>query len=153
LLLGARRALDEIIARIDRPEVPGTGRLLSVIVLLALFVASITQAIGLHRVFGGFIVGVTVGDSRRLTERTRVVIEDFVMSVFAPVFFAAIALRVDFVGAFDLRLCFFVLVVAAVAKAGGAMLGARLSSIKWREAWAVGVGLNARGAMAIIVAV
>ena len=69
------------------------------------------------------------GGSSRINERTRVAIEDFVINVFAPVFFASIGLRVDFVAAFDLRLSSLVLVLATVPKlvgcsAGGARSGA-----------------------------
>ena len=48
-------------------------RVLSLVILLALFGAATTHAIGLHAVFGGFIVGLTVGRSARVRERTRVV--------------------------------------------------------------------------------
>ena len=94
-----------------------SGRVLSLVILLALFGAAATQAIGLHAIFGGFIVGLTVGGSSRINERTRVAIEDFVVNVFAPVFFASIGLRVDFVAAFDLRLALLVLVLAHAAEA------------------------------------
>ncbi len=80
-----------------RPQRP--GRVLSLVILLALFGAAIAQAIGLHAIFGGFIVGLTVGGSSPLSERTRVAIEDFVVNVFAPVFFASIGLRVEYVAA------------------------------------------------------
>jgi Kef-type K+ transport system membrane component KefB/mannitol/fructose-specific phosphotransferase system IIA component (Ntr-type) len=130
----------------------GSGRVLSLVILLALFGAAITHAIGLHAVFGGFIVGLTVGRSARVRERTRRTIEDFVVNVFAPVFFASIGLRVDFVQAFDARLCALVLLVATVPKVLGCAVGARVGGMRWAEAAAVGVGMNARGAMGIILA-
>ena len=99
------------------------GRVLSLVILLALFGAAATQAIGLHAIFGGFVVGLTVGGSSRINERTRVAIEDFVVNVFAPVFFASIGLRVDFVAAFDLRLAALVLVLATVPKLLGLQPG------------------------------
>jgi mannitol/fructose-specific phosphotransferase system IIA component (Ntr-type) len=120
--------------------------------LLALFGASITQAVGIHAVFGGFVVGVMVGDSPRLKQRTRVVIEDFVMNIFAPVFFASLGLRVDFVKAFDLRLCALVFLIATLAKVIGCTIGARAGGMQWRQSAAIGFGLNARGAMEIILA-
>jgi len=122
------------------------------VILLALFGAAATQAIGLHAIFGGFIVGLTVGGSSRINERTRVAIEDFVVNVFAPVFFASIGLRVDFVAAFDLRLAALVLVLATVPKLVGCSLGARAGGLKWRQSIAVGFGMNARGAMGIVLA-
>jgi mannitol/fructose-specific phosphotransferase system IIA component (Ntr-type) len=81
-----------------------------------------------------------------------VAIEDFVVNVFAPVFFASIGLRVDFAVAFDVRLCALVLVLATLPKLAGCAVGSRLGGLGWRQAAAVGFALNARGAMGIILA-
>jgi Kef-type K+ transport system membrane component KefB/mannitol/fructose-specific phosphotransferase system IIA component len=152
LLLGGRRLIDTLLLRLERSGTGASGRVLSLVILLALFGAAATQAIGLHAVFGGFVVGVTVGGSTRVKERTRVAIEDFVLNVFAPVFFASIGLRVDFARAFDLRLCLLVLALATVPKLLGCAIGSRLGGLRWRQAIAVGFGMNARGAMGIILA-
>jgi mannitol/fructose-specific phosphotransferase system IIA component (Ntr-type) len=119
---------------------------------MALFGASFTQWAGIHAVFGGFVVGVVVGDARHLKERTRVIVHDFVTNIFAPVFFASLGLRADFVASFDPRLCVLVFVIASGAKIIGCTLGARAGGLDWRPAAAVGMGLNARGAMEIILA-
>jgi mannitol/fructose-specific phosphotransferase system IIA component (Ntr-type) len=152
LLVLGRRIIDAALPRAERVPAAVSGRVLSLVILLALFGAAATQAIGLHAIFGGFIVGLTVGGSSRINERTRVAIEDFVVNVFAPVFFASIGLRVDFVAAFDLRLALLVLVLATVPKLLGCSLGARAGGLKWRQALAVGFGMNARGAMGIVLA-
>ncbi|MGO9832876.1 MAG: cation:proton antiporter [Polyangiaceae bacterium] len=153
LLLVGRRLIESVVTRLESTgtAAAGTGRVLSLVILLALFGAAATHAIGLHAVFGGFVVGLTVG-AARVKERTRMVIEDFVVNIFAPVFFASIGLRVDFVHAFDARLCALVIVVATLPKLLGCALGARLGGMKWRQAAAVGFGMNARGAMGIILA-
>ncbi len=152
LLAGGRRLIDVVLAHAEASGSAAAGRVLSIVILLALFGAAATQAIGLHAVFGGFVVGLTVGASRRVRERTRVAIEDFVVYVFAPVFFASIGLRVDFAAAFDLRLCALVMALATVPKLVGCALGARIGGLGWRQAAAVGFGMNARGAMGIILA-
>lgn len=152
LLIVGRRIIDAGLPRVERVAATASGRVLSLVILLALFGAAATQAIGLHAIFGGFIVGLTVGGSSRINERTRVAIEDFVINVFAPVFFASIGLRVDFVAAFDLRLTALVLVLATVPKLVGCSLGARAGGLKWRQSIAVGFGMNARGAMGIVLA-
>ncbi|HEV3191036.1 MAG TPA: cation:proton antiporter [Polyangiaceae bacterium] len=152
LLLGGRRLIDGLLLRLERSGTGASGRVLSLVILLALFGAAATQAIGLHAVFGGFVVGVAVGGSTRVKERTRVAIEDFVVNVFAPVFFASIGLRVDFAKAFDLRLCLLVFALATIPKLLGCAVGSRLGGLKWRQAIAVGFGMNARGAMGIILA-
>ncbi len=118
---------------------------------LGLFGAAFTETIGIHAVFGSFIAGVALGDSSHLRERTRSTIQQFVSFVFAPLFFVSIGLRVDFVAHFDLPLTLAVLAVAMLSKVGGCGLGARLAGMPWRESWAVGFGMNARGAMGIIL--
>jgi Kef-type K+ transport system membrane component KefB/mannitol/fructose-specific phosphotransferase system IIA component (Ntr-type) len=149
-----KRLVEATLAKLEGPASVSTssGRVLSLVILLALFGAAATHAIGLHAVFGGFIVGLTVGRSARVRERTRRTIEDFVVNVFAPVFFASIGLHVDFAQAFDPRLCALVLLVATVPKVLGCSIGARVGGMHWAEAAAVGVGMNARGAMGIILA-
>ena len=151
-LLPGRRLVDRVLARLERQPDLAPGRILSFVTVVAVLGASATQGIGIHAVLGGFIVGVTIGDSPRLRERTRQTILQFVTNVFAPVFFASVALRVDFVANFDFVLCLVVFLVASAAKIVGCTVGARLSGIPWRESGAIGFGLNARGAMEIILA-
>jgi Kef-type K+ transport system membrane component KefB/mannitol/fructose-specific phosphotransferase system IIA component (Ntr-type) len=151
-LLLVRPLVGRLIVRLQADHHSGPRRVLSLIVLLALFGASITQAIGIHAVFGGFVIGVAFGDVPQLKERTRVIVHDFVTNIFAPVFFASLGLRADFVASFDLRLCALVFVVASAAKIIGCTLGSRAGGLRWRPAAAVGFGLNARGAMEIILA-
>jgi Kef-type K+ transport system membrane component KefB/mannitol/fructose-specific phosphotransferase system IIA component (Ntr-type) len=151
-MLVARPLLGKLISRLQSDHHAGPRRTLSLIILLALFGASFTQWIGIHAVFGGFIVGVVVGDAPQLKERTRVIVHEFVTNIFAPVFFASLGLRADFVAAFDLRLCVLVFVIATGAKVIGCTLGSRAGGLRWRPAAAVGFGLNARGAMEIILA-
>jgi Kef-type K+ transport system membrane component KefB/mannitol/fructose-specific phosphotransferase system IIA component (Ntr-type) len=158
MLIVGRRFIDVVLGRLARSASAAPGRVLSLVIVLALLSASATHAIGLHAVFGGFIAGLTIGRSVRFNARTRTVVEDFVTNIFAPVFFASIGLGVDFVGAFDLRLCTLIFVLATVPKLVGCTLGSRFGGgpaggrLGWREATAVGFGMNARGAMGIILA-
>ncbi|QYK47608.1 MAG: cation:proton antiporter [Phycisphaeraceae bacterium] len=113
--------------------------------------AAFTEWLGVHAIFGAFIFGIALGDSRHLRQSTRETIDQFVSFIFAPLFFASIGLRVDFLENFDLVLVLIVLVVATVGKVGGCMLFSRFTGFQKREAWAVAFGLNARGAMEIIL--
>ena len=151
-LVVVRPVVDRLLARMQGPDDATSGRVLSVIMVLALLGASVTQALGMHPVFGGFIMGIAIGDSGRLREHTRQILHEFVSYVFTPVFFATMALRFDFAAAFDPGLVVGVVVIACVAKVAGCAVGARLSGVAWREAAAIGFGLNSRGAMEIILA-
>jgi Kef-type K+ transport system membrane component KefB/mannitol/fructose-specific phosphotransferase system IIA component (Ntr-type) len=117
----------------------------------ALLAAAVTEWIGIHAVFGSFLVGICIGDSRHLREPTRKTIRDFVSFIFAPLFFAAIGLRVDFAGQFYPAIVAAVLVIACLGKVLGCGLAARWAGTEPRTAWAIGFAMNARGAMEIIL--
>ena len=127
------------------------GGILGFSLSLALFCAAFTEWIGIHAIFGAFIAGIALGDSRHLRERTRATIEQFVSFIFAPLFFAGIGLKVNFVKEFDLLLVITVLIIATLGKVIGCGLAGRMSGMARREAWALGFGMNARGAMEIIL--
>lgn len=127
------------------------GGVLGFALALALIAAAFTEWIGIHAIFGAFLAGVALGDSRHLRERTRATIEQFVSFIFAPLFFAGIGLKVDFVAQFDLLLVLAVLIIATLGKVLGCGLAGRFSGLGRREAWALGFGMNARGAMEIIL--
>ncbi|MCC6546237.1 cation:proton antiporter [Candidatus Sumerlaeota bacterium] len=117
----------------------------------ALLCAALTEWIGIHAIFGSFIFGVVLGDSRHLKEKIRTSFEQFISSVFAPLFFASIGLKVNFLQHFDPVLVVVVLAVATVGKVVGCGYGAVLGGLPRRAALAVGFGMNARGAMEIIL--
>ena len=119
--------------------------------VLALLGAAFTEWIGVHAIFGTFLVGVAIGDSSHLRGRTRATIDQFISSVFAPLFFASVGLKVDFVARFQPGLVATVFVVACVGKIVGAGWGAWRAGMGRNEAAAIGFGMNARGAMEIVL--
>ena len=127
------------------------GGVLGFALALALVAAAFTEWIGIHAIFGAFLAGIAIGDSRHLRERTRATIEQFVSFIFAPLFFAGIGLKVNFVTEFDPLLVLTVLVIATLGKVLGCGLAGRFSGMARREALALGFGMNARGAMEIIL--
>ncbi len=127
------------------------GGILAFILVVGLLCAAFTEWIGIHAIFGAFLAGVAIGDSKHLRQRTRETVEQFVNNIFAPVFFAGIALRVNFVETFDLAAVLLVLGVAIAGKLVGCYYGARWAKLAKRESWAIGFGMTARGAMEIIL--
>jgi Kef-type K+ transport system membrane component KefB len=116
--------------------------------------AAFTEFLGIHAVFGAYLVGVALGQSLESGEAKDAhdTTYQFALSFFAPLYFVSIGLKANFAANFDLPLVLLVLVVACVGKIGGAGLGARLGGMNLRESVAVGFGMNARGAMEIILA-
>ena len=127
------------------------GGVLAFVLTTSLLCAAATEAIGIHSIFGAFIAGVAIGDSKHLREQTRTVIEQFITNIFAPLFFAGIGLRVNFIEGFDLAAVSIVLVVAIAGKVFGCYFGAKWAGLSTRESWAIGFGMSARGAMEIIL--
>ncbi len=127
------------------------GGVLALSLGLCLLSAAFTEYIHIHAILGAFIAGLTIGDSVYLREQAREIMHQFVTNFFAPLFFVSIGLKVNFIEHFDLTVVSLVLVLAFVGKVVGAGLGARLGGMSGRHALAVGFGLNARGAMEIIL--
>ncbi len=127
------------------------GGVLSIALGLCFLGAAFTEYIGLHAILGAFIVGIAFGDSVHLQEREREIIHQFVTNVFAPLFFVSIGFKVNFVENFDWQLVLLVFFLAVGCKVFGATLGGYLGGLTKRESLAVGFGLNARGAMEIIL--
>ncbi len=128
------------------------GGFLSLSFGFAFLGAALTEFIGLHAIFGAFIVGITFGDSVHVTEKTKDIVNQFVTNIFAPLFFVSIGFKVNFMENFNLGIVLLVLVIAIIGKVFGSSLGARIGGLNLKESLAVGFGMNARGAMEIILA-
>jgi Kef-type K+ transport system membrane component KefB len=113
--------------------------------------AAFTEKIGIHAIFGAFIVGIAIGDSVHLNEKTRDIIHQFITNIFAPLFFVSIGFKIDFFANFDWMLVLIVLCIAMGTKIVGSSLGALWGGLKFKQALAVGFGMNARGAMEIVL--
>jgi Kef-type K+ transport system membrane component KefB/mannitol/fructose-specific phosphotransferase system IIA component (Ntr-type) len=129
------------------------GGVLGFIFTLTMAGAAFTEYAGIHAVFGAFVVGIAVGESGHLRKRTSEHIHQIVNNVFAPFFFASIGLRTNFVSNFHLGLTVTVIGVACVGKLLGAGWGARLGGMDRTSSLAVGLAMNARGAMEIILGI
>lgn len=134
----------------------GQDRMLTLVVVLAFGWGAFSQALHLEPVLGAFAIGILFGRSPRLPVETIRRVEAMAMAVFAPIFFAVAGLKVDISAILEPRLLLITLLVIAVATFGkvvGAYAGARwLSGMDHWSGLAYGSGLNARGALEIIIA-
>jgi Kef-type K+ transport system membrane component KefB len=129
------------------------GGVLGFIFTLTLAGAAFTEYAGIHAVFGAFVIGIAVGESSHLRKRTSEHIHSIVTNVFAPFFFASIGLRTNFATNFHLGLTATVIGVACAGKLLGAGWGARLGGMDRTSSFVVGLAMNARGAMEIILGI
>jgi Kef-type K+ transport system membrane component KefB len=128
------------------------GGFLSLSLGLAFLGAAFTEFIGLHAIFGAFIIGITIGDSVHVTEKMKDIVNQFVTNIFAPLFFISIGFKVNFLDHFNLQITIIILVLAFVGKIFGGYFGAKIGGLGNKESLAIGFGMNARGAMEIILA-
>ncbi len=149
LLIG-RRIINYIIPKLEKfTSYP--GGILNFIFVLGLLSAAFTEYIGVHAIFGAFIIGIAIGDSVHLKQDTREIIQQFVTNIFAPIFFVSIGLRINFIVNFDLFLILIFLILSFTGKMLGSILGAKLGGIDKNKAVIIGFGLSAHGAMEIIL--
>ncbi|MEU3825521.1 cation:proton antiporter [Streptomyces sp. NPDC029080] len=147
----ARPLVRRLFRRLDRSGDSGPVSALAVTVILLSGAAA--QALELESVFGAFVAGLLIAsavDPLRLTA-----LREVTLAVLAPLFLACAGLRADLTALRDpgVALTGAVLLVLAMAgKLAGASLGARLSGLSRWEGVAIGAGLNARGAVEIVVA-
>ncbi len=150
MLTVGRGLLNRFLPWVNR-KLAWPGGVLSLSLALCFFAAAFTEYIGIHAIFGAFIMGVALGDSEHFSERAKEIVHQFINNIFAPLFFVSIGLRVNFFTNFDLLLTVIIIFIAFTGKIFGAGLGTRLGGFSWKESLAAGFGLNARGAMEIIL--
>ncbi|MEQ9438552.1 MAG: cation:proton antiporter [Cyclobacteriaceae bacterium] len=127
------------------------GGVLSISLVICLLGAAFTEAIGIHAIFGAFIIGVVVGDSKHFTERAKEILHHFINNIFAPLFFVSIGLYINFLESFDIGLVLAIIVLAFLGKVTGAFIGARIAGISQARALAVGFGMNTHGTLEVIL--
>jgi len=129
------------------------GGVLSLSLSLCFLAAAFTEYIGIHAIFGAFIIGIALGDSEHFSERAKEIVHQFINNIFAPLFFVSIGLRVNFFTNFDWLLTLIIIFIAFAGKILGCGIGTRLVGLSWRESIAAACGMNARGAMEIILGI
>ena len=121
--------------------------------LVILIASSIAEGLGISAFLGAFLVGASLGGNSQEKNEAHEVITYFALSFFTPIYFVSMGMTTNYITNFDGILALVVIAAAFVSKIGAVLLGARLAGMPInREAWAIGFGLNARGATGIILA-
>jgi Kef-type K+ transport system membrane component KefB len=131
-----------------------TPGLLATLVALALAGGAITQALGLHALFGAFTAGLTLSTERRVAEAARESLEAPLVVLLLPLYFTFTGLRTRLGVLAEPELWALALVVlgaAVIGKLVGSALAARVGGVPWREAAALGVLMNTRGLMELVI--
>lgn len=131
-----------------------TPDLMGLVLLLVIVSAAITEYLGIHALFGAFLLGVVMPRDKEFQEALTARLEDFVVLLLLPLFFAFTGLRTQIGlvnGAVMWGYCGLIILVAVAGKLGGTLVAARASGSSWREAGAVGILMNTRGLMELVV--
>ncbi|MEW6701646.1 MAG: cation:proton antiporter [Bacteroidota bacterium] len=147
-----RKIINYILPILER-KITYPGGVLNFVLILGFLGAALTEHLGIHAIFGAFIVGITIGDSVHLKEEAREILQQFVTNIFAPLFFVSIGLRVNFIQNFDLQIVLIFLVLAFVGKVIGCGIGAYWGGMNKEDSLAIGFGMNSRGAMEIVLGI
>jgi len=126
---------------------------LSLILLLVVISALVTESLGIHPLFGAFLLGVIMPKGIAFVQDLKKRLEDLVVVLLLPLYFAYTGLRTS-VGLITApeTLFFFglILVVAISGKFCGACFASKITGMTWREASAVGVLMNTRGMVELV---
>jgi Kef-type K+ transport system membrane component KefB len=114
----------------------------------------VTEVIGIHALFGAFMAGIimptSLGFRKVITEK----IEHVSMALLLPLFFAFSGLRTQIGLLNDSRswgVCGMIILVAIIGKFGGSCLAAKITGQSWKESLSIGVLMNTRGLVELIV--
>ena len=152
--LGVRPLMKNILHRFDAKNGALSNNLLG-LVLAAIFLSAMTTyQLGIFAIFGGFMMGVLLHDEHAFVKTWRTRISPFVMVFFLPIFFTYTGLRTN-IGSLDSASawgwCGLIVLLATLGKFGGAYIAARLTGMSHSEAKVLGIMMNTRALMELIV--
>lgn len=153
MMLVVRPVAAKLVRRAELVDRAGAGT--TALVFVALLVSAlVTEAIGIHALFGAFLLGAVIPHDSALSKDIRHRLEEFVIVVLLPAFFALTGMRTQISllsSPTDWLFTGLILLVACAGKFGGAMLSARFTGFGWRESAMLGALMNTRGLMELIV--
>jgi Kef-type K+ transport system membrane component KefB len=124
------------------------------VLILVLVSSTITEVIGIHALFGAFLFGAVMPKEGNLAHTIGGKLESVAVLLLMPLFFAYSGLRTEIGslrGQEQWLLTFGIIGLATLGKFGGSTLAARFTGLNWREASELGVLMNTRGLMELIV--
>jgi Kef-type K+ transport system membrane component KefB len=124
------------------------------VLLLMLASAWTTEWLGIHALFGAFAWGAVMPKERGFVHSLSEKLEDVTVVFLLPLFFAFTGLRTSIGLISGGEMWFYtalILLVAVAGKFGGSAIAARATGLSWREAGALGILMNTRGLMELVI--
>ncbi len=124
------------------------------LILLALGSALCTERLGIHLLFGSFLMGAIMPKEPKFVRYILDRFETVTITLLLPLFFAFTGLRTNIASLRGPAMWFYcglIILVAAAGKLGGSTVAGRLSGMPWREAAGLGTLMNTRGLMGLVI--
>jgi Kef-type K+ transport system membrane component KefB len=124
------------------------------IVLAGLLLSAIAaEWIGIHAIFGAFLFGAILPRGGPLSDGLKERMHDLVTILLLPAYFAFTGMRtqIGLVTGANVWMCGLIILVATLGKFGGTFAGARLNGMDPRTSARLGILMNTRGLMELIV--
>lgn len=154
IMLGAVRRIVPLFEHQYRRQGALSQHLLAVVLLLVIASSLITEWLGVHAFFGAFLAGVIMPKEPAFRHALDTQLKGLTTVLLLPLFFALTGLRTSIGGVDSAAMwlyCVLIIVVATIGKFGGAALAARATGLPWRDAAALGILMNTRGLIELIV--
>ncbi len=153
MFIFVRPIVTKAVLKLDQHKIIAEGEL--AIICLGIFVSALaTEYIGIHAIFGAFLFGAIIPEKSKLAHDLKFRLEDLVRVLFLPCFFAFTGMRTE-IGLVnnphDWMICGVIIAVATIGKFGGSLLAAKFYGVGWRDSAAIGVLMNTRGLVELIV--
>lgn len=152
MFIAAKPALQKLVPRyVRRQEL--SHDILALILLTVLVSAWITEALGIHALFGAFQAGLVMPRHPDLSQALWLRIEALIVVLLLPLYFALTGLRssIFLITGGRWLICALIIGTAIAGKLGGSTLAARFTGLSWREATAVGILLNTRVMVELVI--
>jgi Kef-type K+ transport system membrane component KefB len=127
---------------------------IALILLVVLGSALVTEYLGVHALFGAFLAGIVMPRHDKLPRELFQKIEAPITVLLLPIYFAFTGLRSSFFLIVDGKAwlyCLLIIALAVAGKLGAASISARMNGMSWREATAIGVLMNTRGLVELVI--
>jgi len=154
MLVLVRPLLERVVRQWDRTSGPLPAVAIPATFLAVLLAALATEAIGIHAVFGAFLLGALIPEESRIAREITHQLKVPVTVLLLPAFFACTGLRtqIGLVSGWQHWLwCLAIIGVATLGKFGGSLFAARLAGLSWQHSTVLGALMNTRGLMELIV--
>jgi Kef-type K+ transport system membrane component KefB len=153
MMVGVRRGLQKLVALYESRG-GLTHDILAIVLLLVMASGWMTEFLGVHALFGAFLAGAIMPRHHELSRELWQRCEALVVTLLLPLFFAFTGLRSSIFlisGAQMWFYCAVIIALAIIGKLGGSMVAARINGMSWREATAIGVLMNTRGLVELVI--